>query len=76
MWLADKTRLSPTARNMIDIADDGGAHGAEMQDLEAEIKAAIPVRKRTGIRKLVQSKGVEVGDEAAIEGTKVVENGS
>ena len=34
---------------MIDTADDGGAHGAKMQDLEAEMKAAIPVRKRTGM---------------------------
>ena len=61
---------------MTDIVDDGGAQGAKMQDLEAEMKAAIPVRKRTGMLKFVQAKGVEVGDEAAIEGAKVVENGS
>ena len=31
---------------MTDKIDDGGAKGAKMQNLEAEMKAAIPVRKR------------------------------
>lgn len=31
---------------MTDKIDDGGAKGAKKQNLEAEMKAAIPVRKR------------------------------
>ena len=31
---------------MTDKADDGSAKGAKMQNLEAKMKAAIPVRKR------------------------------